>query len=64
MDALIATQNKLITFLQDNQFEHLSKSEQTRLRDYLQQILNTLEEAADRQRMRQTARIRERYLNV
>ncbi len=56
MDALMNTQVELIDFLQNNQFDHLSQKEQRRLRDYLRQILNTLEYAAERRtRIRQAA---------
>jgi hypothetical protein len=56
MDALTNTQTELIEFLQNNQFDHLSQKEQSRLRDYLRQILNTLEYAVERRtRARQVA---------
>ncbi len=56
MDALTNTKTELIEFLQDNRFDHLSQKEQSRLRDYLRQILNTLEYAAERRtRVRQAA---------
>jgi hypothetical protein len=61
MDTLSAAKNELITLLQDHQFEHLSQNEQARLRDYLQHISKTLEEAANPQQIRQTARKRARY---
>ena len=50
MEALTHAKNELISLLQDNEFEHLSHSEQARLRDYLLQISQTLEYAAERQR--------------
>ena len=56
MDALTATKHELITFLQEQKFEHLSQREQVRLRDYFNQILTTLQGAADRQRIRQAVR--------
>lgn len=56
MEALTVTKDELITLLQENKFEHLSRTEQVRLRDYLQQILTTLEEAVNRQQIRQTDR--------
>lgn len=58
MDALTITKHELITFLQEQKFEHLSQKEQVRLRDYFDQILITLQEAADRQRIRRTGRQR------
>jgi len=57
MDAFTVTKNELIIFLQKNKFEHLSRSEQTRLRDYLEQMLITLQGAADLQRMRRTGSV-------
>jgi hypothetical protein len=56
MDALTGTKHELITFLQEQKFEHLSQKEQARLRDYFNQILFTLQEAADQQRIRRTGR--------
>ena len=64
MEALTITKNELVAFLQENQFEHLSHSEQARLRDYLDQILNTLEAAAKRHRIRRTGQQRKRYQRV
>ena len=56
MDELANTKSELIEFLQDTQFDHLSQREQSRLRDYLRQIMNTLEHAAERRtRIRQVA---------
>ena len=56
MDALTGTKHELITFLQEQKFEHLSQNEQVRLRDYLAQILDTLQEAGNRQRIRRAGR--------
>lgn len=64
MDTLIITKNELISLLQENQFEHLSQSEQDRLRDYLDNILNTLQEAADPQLIRQAKQKRRRYQRI
>ena len=63
MNTLTVTKHELITFLQEQKFEHLSQREQVRLRDYFDQILFTLQEAADRQqyrrrKLRQTSRKR------
>ncbi|MDY0093411.1 MAG: hypothetical protein RBT80_12005 [Candidatus Vecturithrix sp.] len=52
MDALTTTKQELISLLQDTQFDHLSQKEQIRLRDYLQQILSTLQNASERRRMK------------
>ncbi len=60
MDTLSITKNEVITLLEDNQFEHLSRREQDRLNDYLQQILTTLQDAADRRQIRRTGRKRVR----
>ena len=62
MDALTVTKHELITFLQEQKFEHLSQKEQVRLRDYFDQILFTLQEAADRQQIRRTGRQRSHTL--
>jgi hypothetical protein len=62
MDALTGTKHELITFLQEQKFEHLSQKEQARLRDYFDQILFTLQEAADRQQIRRTRRQRSRKI--
>ncbi len=56
MNTLSATTHELITFLQQQRFEHLSQKEQVRLRDYLDQILITLHEAADLPRNRRYER--------
>lgn len=61
MDALTITKNELITLLQKNEFEHLTQREQARLRDYLLQILTTLQDAADPQRSRRHTRKRMCY---
>ncbi len=47
MDALTITKHELITLLKENEFEHLSQNEKARLRDYLGQIMSSLQEAAD-----------------
>ena len=53
MDALTTKKNEIITLLQENQFDHLSKNEQSRLRDYFNQILHTLQDAAESRKSRQ-----------
>ncbi|MCP4399829.1 MAG: hypothetical protein GY801_21310 [bacterium] len=63
MEALTHTKDELISLLQENEFEHLSHGEQARLRDYLLQISQTLEHAADRQRPKHTFRAMTRSLN-
>ena len=63
MEALTHTKNELISLLQENEFEHLTHGEQARLRDYLQQISQTLEWAADRHRVRHKLRTMTRSLN-
>lgn len=63
MEALAHTKNELISLLQENEFEHLSYSEQARLRDYLLQISQTLEHAADQQHSRHKFRAMARSLN-
>lgn len=47
MDTLTMTKNELISVLRDNGFDHLTKKEQSRLLDYLKQILSTLQDAAE-----------------
>ncbi len=54
MDALSTTKDELISMLQESKFEHLSQNEQARLREYLQHILMTLQEATERRRFRRT----------
>jgi len=63
MEALTHTKNELIGLLQANEFEHLSYGEQARLRDYLLQISQTLEQAADQQRSRFKFKAMARSLN-
>ncbi len=58
MNALLMTKNELITVLENNQFDHLSKNEQKRLREYLQQIVHTLQEAAELRHQRRRKRQR------
>lgn len=52
MDVLTSKKNEIISFLQENQFEHLSKNEQSRLRDYFNQVLHTLQDAAEPRKSR------------
>jgi hypothetical protein len=59
MDTLTLTKKELITLLQESEFEHLSRSEQVRLRDYFEQILITLQETTDRHRGRRPERYRQ-----
>jgi hypothetical protein len=57
MDALTTTKHELISLLQDTDFDHLSHKEQIRLREYLKQIVSTLEDASERRRMRRTPQL-------
>lgn len=57
MDALKTTKHELISLLQDTDFDHLSHKEQIRLREYLKQIVSTLEDASERRRMRRTPQL-------
>ena len=57
MDALTTTKHELISLLQDTDFDHLSHKEQIRLREYLKQIVTTLEAASERRRMRRTPQL-------
>lgn len=52
MDMLTMTKNELISALQTTHFDLLSQKEQTRLKEYLEQIVTTLQETADVQRRR------------
>lgn len=54
MEALTTTKHELISLLQDTQFDHLSHKEQIRLREYLAQIVSTLQDASERHRVRRT----------
>jgi hypothetical protein len=54
MDALTLAKNELITTLQTTHFEQLSQKEQTRLREYLEQIATTLQETTDLQLRRRS----------
>lgn len=56
MDALTMTKNELITVLQTTNFTHLSRNEQARLRDYLEQIATTLQDASEQRRFRRSKR--------
>jgi hypothetical protein len=56
MELISTTKNELITLLRDAQFEHLSRTEQARLRDYLNNIVLTLQEVSDRGWKRRNAR--------
>ena len=63
MDAFTHAKNELIDLLQENEFEHLTHGEKARLRDYLLQISQTLEHAADQQRSRYKFKAMARALN-
>lgn len=54
MDALTLAKDELITTLQTTPFDQLSQKEQTRLREYLEQIAMTLQETADLQLRRRS----------
>ncbi|GAK55855.1 hypothetical protein U27_02816 [Candidatus Vecturithrix granuli] len=57
MEALTTTKHELISLLQDTQFDHLSHKEQIRLREYLAQIVSTLQDVSERHRMQHTPQV-------
>jgi hypothetical protein len=56
MEMISTTKNELITLLNESRFDHLSRTEQVRLRDYLTNIVVTLQEVSDRGWKRRSAR--------
>lgn len=56
MEIISTTKNELIHLLSENQFEHLSRTEQVRLSDYLNNIVLTLQEVSERGWKRRSAR--------
>ncbi len=56
MEMISSTKNELITILSESHFEHLSRTEQARLRDYLTNIVATLQDASERGWKRRSAR--------
>jgi hypothetical protein len=56
MEMISTTKNELITLLNESQFDHLSRTEQARLRDYLTNIVVTLQDVSDRGWKRRSAR--------
>ena len=56
MEMISATKNELIALLRENKFEHLSRTEQARLRDYLNNIVSTLQDVSERGWKRRSAR--------
>lgn len=56
MEMISTAKHELITLLNENQFEHLSRTEQARLRDYLTNIVSTLQDVSERGWKRRNAR--------
>lgn len=56
MEMISSTKNELIALLRDTHFEHLSRTEQARLRDYLNNIVSTLQDVSERGLKRRNAR--------
>jgi hypothetical protein len=56
MEMFSTAKNELITLLNESRFEDLSRSEQARLRDYLSNIVITLQEVSERGWKRRNAR--------
>ncbi len=55
MEMISSAQNELISLLRENRFEHLSRTEQARLRDYLTNIISTLQTVSERGWKRRSA---------